>query len=45
MPVFKTDQFGHGYRNYPLIFNAPAELGRQPGGEAFRLSIRADELP
>lgn len=25
-PVYKTEQFGHGNRNYPLIYNAEAEI-------------------
>ena len=26
IPVFKTDKFGHGYHNYPLIYNAKARI-------------------
>lgn len=26
IPVFKTDQFGHGHKNYPLIYNALSEI-------------------
>lgn len=45
-PVFKTELFGHGPRNYPLIFNAPAVLApdRDKGG-SFVLRICADSLP
>lgn len=43
VPVFKTDLFGHGAKNYPLVFNAPAVLENASGG--YRLSIRADMLP
>ena len=26
IPVFKTNQFGHGHTNYPLIYNSKAEI-------------------
>lgn len=26
IPVFKTDQFGHGHTNYPLIYNSKSEI-------------------
>lgn len=26
IPVFKTDQFGHGHINYPLIYNSKSEI-------------------
>jgi muramoyltetrapeptide carboxypeptidase len=26
IPVFKSNQFGHGHTNYPLIYNAPSEI-------------------
>lgn len=26
IPVYKTDQFGHGNKNYPLIYNAQSEI-------------------
>lgn len=46
IPVFKTDIFGHGAKNYPLIFNAPAVLeGNTNGEDSFSLSIRASLLP
>ncbi|MDL2317405.1 LD-carboxypeptidase, partial [Desulfovibrio sp. OttesenSCG-928-A18] len=44
IPVFASEQFGHGASNLPLIFNADASL--EPGsGKAFTLRIRADKLP
>ena len=45
IPVFKSDLFGHGKKNYPLIFNAPAVLEKIPGSNEARISIRADMLP
>lgn len=26
IPIFKTDEFGHGKKNYPLIYNAESEI-------------------
>lgn len=43
VPVFSSDLFGHGPKNYPLIFNAPAVLEKTGG--TYVLSIRADSLP
>ncbi len=41
VPVFKTDLFGHGNRNYPLVFNSPAAISREYGANGlFQLSIR-----
>ncbi len=41
-PIFRTDRFGHGAKNHPLIFNAPAVLKRNSGdGGLFTLSIEA----
>lgn len=46
IPVFKTEQFGHGPQNFPLIFNALATLQQNPDDKgAFILRIRADQLP
>lgn len=45
-PVFRTDLFGHGRKNYPLVFNAPAALYREDGEQKlFSLSIDATKLP
>lgn len=39
-PVFKTDMFGHGEKNYPLVFGVPAVIdGSEGGGAAFTLRI------
>lgn len=43
VPVFKTDVFGHGKKNYPLVFNAPAKLERA-GNQGFRLTINTEAL-
>ena len=40
-PVFKTDLFGHGPRNYPLIFNTPATISPDADGQTFRLKIKS----
>jgi muramoyltetrapeptide carboxypeptidase len=37
IPVFKTDQFGHGKTNHPLIYNAKSEI--IPAGESFELKM------
>lgn len=37
IPIFKTDQFGHGKINYPLIYNAKSEI--IPAGESFELKM------
>lgn len=44
-PVFRTDLFGHGEKNYPLVFNSPAEIAKLPDGENFGLTIEANLLP
>lgn len=31
IPVFESDVFGHGPKNYPLILNAPAQITRMHG--------------
>lgn len=44
-PVFRTDLFGHGPKNYPLVFNVPAVLapdGEEGGEAAFTLTIPVD---
>lgn len=40
-PVFATDIFGHGPKNYPLIFNAPAVLYKENNKDD-RFSIRVN---
>ncbi len=42
MPVFKTDQFGHGKKNYPLIYNAASEIVRDKNNESetFNLNMK-----
>lgn len=42
-PVFRTDLFGHGRKNRPLVFGAPATLAKAPDGDAFTLRIRLDD--
>jgi muramoyltetrapeptide carboxypeptidase len=37
-PVFRSDKFGHGPKNYPLILNAPAVINRS-GADVFSLVI------
>ena len=32
IPVFKTKYFGHGYHNYPLVYNASANILTKDGG-------------
>lgn len=44
-PVFRADIFGHGAKNYPLVFNVPAVIERKTDGEAdFHLNIDAASL-
>jgi len=38
VPVFKTDQFGHGNLNCPLIYNARSEV--VPAGKRFALRMK-----
>jgi Uncharacterized proteins, homologs of microcin C7 resistance protein MccF len=46
IPIFKADIFGHGSKNYPLVFNAPAMLEKNDGREGgVTLKIQADQLP
>ena len=45
-PVFKTDMFGHGTKNYPLIFNAPAKIEKSAeNGAVFAITSDARQLP
>lgn len=41
IPVFQTHQFGHGHTNYPLIYNANAEVVPE-GNHIFSLRMNAD---
>lgn len=43
-PVFRTDQFGHGSKNYPLVFGAPASLNKTADG-SYTLHISLEQLP
>lgn len=46
IPVFSTDIFGHGAKNYPLVFNAPAKLYKKSGTkDNFAIHIDAGKLP
>lgn len=43
-PVFRTDLFGHGRKNRPVLFNAPATIGKAPGdADGFILEIKSGE--
>lgn len=42
-PVFRTSMFGHGRKNYPLVFNAPAVLSRSCDN-TFELVIDVDGI-
>lgn len=51
VPVFRSDLFGHGPKNYPLVLNAPSTIARVGGGEGeangkeeFSLTIDARNL-
>lgn len=45
-PVFRTDLFGHGRKNYPLILNGRAVIEKTSGdGNAFGLRMDAKQLP
>ncbi len=37
IPVYKTDEFGHGEKNYPLIYNAESTLSKSQNSEFFKL--------
>lgn len=46
IPVFRTDQFGHGEKNYPLVFNSPAVIEKGRGEDGFHeLRMDATLLP
>jgi len=40
IPVFKTDEFGHGEKNYPLVYNAKSEIIEERESEQFSLNMR-----
>ena len=42
IPVFKADFFGHGQKNYPLIYGAESSIA--PSGEIYSLKISLDDL-
>ena len=44
-PVFRTDLFGHGPKNHPVVFNTPASLIRNDGDGSFTLVIETGMLP
>ena len=45
-PVFKTDQFGHGQKNYPLILNGRCVIRQSPdNSNHFTLHMEAKQLP
>lgn len=39
IPVYKTDEFGHGEKNYPLIYNAESTLSKSENSEFFILKM------
>ncbi|MBA2648501.1 MAG: LD-carboxypeptidase [Legionella sp.] len=40
IPVFKTNQFGHGEKNYPLIYNALSEIKINPDSNQYALFMK-----
>jgi muramoyltetrapeptide carboxypeptidase len=44
VPVFTTDFFGHGYKNYPWIYNAEAEL-KKLSDDNWELSFSNEGIP
>jgi len=40
VPVFKTDTFGHGFKNYPLIYNAASSIAEDPESGSFTLKMK-----
>jgi muramoyltetrapeptide carboxypeptidase len=34
IPVFKTNQFGHGTQNFPLVYHAESAIVKQPKGDS-----------
>ncbi len=44
VPIFTTDFFGHGYKNYPWIYNSNAQLNKLKEGD-WELSFSNEGLP
>jgi muramoyltetrapeptide carboxypeptidase len=42
IPTFKTEQFGHGKTNYPLIYNAKSDILLSEG-QTFELNMRLEK--
>jgi muramoyltetrapeptide carboxypeptidase len=42
VPVFKTDTFGHGKVNYPLVYNAPADIIFDKNSHMYNLIMHID---
>lgn len=40
VPVFKTDEFGHGIKNYPMIYNAKSTITKSKEGSDYNLSMQ-----
>lgn len=41
VPVFKTDEFGHGVKNYPIIYNSKSEIVQElDSPDNFNLNMR-----
>lgn len=45
IPVFKSDQFGHGKKNYPLIYNALSEINFNTKTNTLTLEMHLSEKP
>lgn len=39
VPVFKTDQFGHGYKNKPIIYRAASQIIKNAGNDSYVLKM------
>lgn len=42
IPIFKTDEFGHGVKNYPLIYNAKSKIEKSKDGSNYDLIMQLD---
>lgn len=42
IPVFQSDQFGHGKVNSPLVYNAKSEIVLEPNTKTFKLTMHPD---
>lgn len=40
IPVFKTNEFGHGIKNYPIIYNANSTIQKSENGADYKLIMR-----